>query len=76
VVDPSSVSDSPPNAASSRSAAPPNRLTVDVETAEFLGDTTRLYCRWADRQVVVRTPDVPDADRLDVGFDPAAATFF
>ncbi|MDS0298745.1 ABC transporter ATP-binding protein [Halogeometricum sp. S1BR25-6] len=56
--------------------SPPNRLTVDVETAEFLGDTTRLYCRWAGRRIVVRTPDVPDADRLDVEFEPAAATFF
>ncbi|SFR42097.1 ABC transporter ATP-binding protein [Halogeometricum limi] len=55
-------------------AATPNRLTVEVETTEFLGEATRLYCRWAGRRVVARRQTVPEADRLELGFEPAAAT--
>ncbi|ADQ67380.1 spermidine/putrescine ABC transporter ATPase component [Halogeometricum borinquense DSM 11551] len=52
-----------------------NRLTATVETTEFLGDVTRLHCRWAGRSVVVRVAAVPERDRLELGFDPGVATF-
>ena len=45
-----------------------NRLTVAVESAEFLGDATRLHCEWEGEPVTVRT----DRDRsgtVAVAFD-------
>ncbi|GAA0651542.1 ABC transporter ATP-binding protein [Salarchaeum japonicum] len=51
-----------------------NRLDIDVDTAEFLGETTRVYGTWNDRQVVVRLDDVPETDTLTLGFAPEDAT--
>ena len=51
-----------------------NRFTMTVETAEFLGETTRIYGRWNDRQIVVRLDDVPDRETIELGFSPDAAT--
>jgi len=48
-----------------------NRFEVAVETAEFLGETTRYYADWGDRTVVFRTPDPHGGDALTLGFDPA-----
>jgi len=50
-----------------------NRFSVDVETAEFLGETTRYYADWEGRTVVFRTPDSHDGRQLTLGFDPADA---
>ncbi|NHN46204.1 ABC transporter ATP-binding protein [Halostella sp. JP-L12] len=50
-----------------------NRLTAEVEYAEFLGEAVRVHATWNGRDLVVRLPDDPDADELTVGFDPAAA---
>ncbi|WP_313696065.1 ABC transporter ATP-binding protein [Halorarum halobium] len=47
-----------------------NRLSVAVESAEFLGEATRLHCDWAGTPLTVRT----DGDRsgtITVGFDAA-----
>jgi thiamine transport system ATP-binding protein len=30
-----------------------------------------VHATWQGREVVVRLPDVPDGDDLDLGFDPA-----
>ncbi|MFB6096950.1 MAG: ABC transporter ATP-binding protein [Haloferacaceae archaeon] len=49
-----------------------NRFPVDVESAEFLGATTRVHGTWAGREITMRT----DADlegTVTVGFDPADA---
>ncbi|QDX39987.1 ABC transporter ATP-binding protein [Salarchaeum sp. JOR-1] len=51
-----------------------NRLDIAVETAEFLGETTRVYGTWNDRQVVVRLDDVPETDTLTLGFEPESPT--
>ncbi|WP_232342946.1 ABC transporter ATP-binding protein [Halosimplex litoreum] len=56
-----------------RVGADTNRFEVAVETAEFLGETTRYYADWGDRTVVFRTPDPHDDDALTLGFDPADA---
>ncbi|SFR47285.1 thiamine transport system ATP-binding protein [Halogeometricum rufum] len=61
-------------ATASEGATAANRLAVEVETAEFLGDTTRLHCRWAGRTVVVKTGSVPEAARLELGFAPESVT--
>ncbi|QLH78550.1 ABC transporter ATP-binding protein [Halosimplex rubrum] len=50
-----------------------NRFEVAVDTAEFLGETTRYYADWGDRTVVFRTPDAHDGDALALGFDPGDA---
>ena len=50
-----------------------NRFEVAVDTAEFLGETTRYYAEWGDRTVVFRTPDAHGGDGLTLGFDPADA---
>ncbi|WP_276260810.1 ABC transporter ATP-binding protein [Haloglomus litoreum] len=50
----------------------PNRLTATVESAEFLGETTRVHLDWAGHDLLLRTPD-PVAGEVTVGFDPAAA---
>ena len=51
-----------------------NRFPVALDTAEYLGGTTRLYGEWAGREMILRLPEPPDDDVLTVGFDPAAAT--
>ncbi|WP_135363529.1 ABC transporter ATP-binding protein [Halosimplex halophilum] len=56
-----------------RVGADANRFEVAVDTAEFLGETTRYYADWGDRTVVFRTPDPHDGDALTLGFDPADA---
>jgi len=48
-----------------------NRLTVDVRYREFLGEVVRVHGDWNGRAVVVRLPDVPDDDRIVLGFDPS-----
>jgi len=50
-----------------------NRFTVAVDTAEYLGRTTRLYGSWAGEEVVLRLPEAA-ADEVTVGFDPGDAT--
>jgi thiamine transport system ATP-binding protein len=47
-----------------------NRLTAAVDTWEFLGESVRVHATWQGREVVVRLPDVPDGDKLALGFDP------
>jgi thiamine transport system ATP-binding protein len=51
----------------------PNRVTVAIESAEFLGGTTRLYGVWAGQEVVLRLPN-PTEERVTVGFAPGDAT--
>ncbi len=51
-----------------------NRFPVALETAEYLGGTTRLYGEWAGREIVLRLPEPPEDEALTVGFDPANAT--
>ncbi|MFW5917322.1 MAG: ABC transporter ATP-binding protein [Halorubrum sp.] len=46
-----------------------NRLLTTVESAEFLGETTRVTLDWEGRDLVVRTPD-PLSGEVAVGFDP------
>ena len=50
----------------------PNRFTGSVESAEFLGETTRVHLDWAGRELTVRTRAALDGD-VTVGFDPADA---
>ena len=47
-----------------------NRFDVAVDTAEFLGETTRYYADWGEQSIVFRTPDPHDTERLTLGFDP------
>jgi thiamine transport system ATP-binding protein len=47
-----------------------NRFDVTVDTAEFLGETTRYYADWGEQNIVFRTPDPHDTERLTLGFDP------
>ncbi|WP_226004836.1 ABC transporter ATP-binding protein [Natrinema salinisoli] len=47
-----------------------NRLTVRVETSEFLGETVRVNGRWNDRKIVLRLDEIPEGDELTVGFEP------
>ena len=49
-----------------------NRLEATVDSAEFLGDTTRVTLDWRGRDLVVRTRD-PLSGTVVVGFDPADA---
>ncbi len=46
-----------------------NRVTATVESAEFLGETTRVHLDWADHDLTVRTRDALDGD-VTLGFDP------
>jgi len=50
-----------------------NELTVDVSEWSFLGESVRVHADWGGREVVVRLPDVPERDRLALGFDPEDA---
>ncbi|MFB6235187.1 MAG: ABC transporter ATP-binding protein [Halopenitus sp.] len=49
-----------------------NALTATVESAEFLGETTRVHLDWQGRDLLVRTLD-PLEGEVTVGFDPADA---
>jgi thiamine transport system ATP-binding protein len=46
-----------------------SRLTGTVESAEFLGETTRVALSWAGRELTLRTR-TPLAGTVTVGFDP------
>ena len=48
------------------------QFTGTVESAEFLGETTRVHLEWAGRKLTVRTRDPLEGD-VDVGFDPGDA---
>ncbi|AEH35344.1 ABC transporter ATP-binding protein [Halopiger xanaduensis] len=51
-----------------------NRLSVTVETAEFLGEQVRVHGCWNDVPIVLRLADVPDeGSELTVGFAPEDA---
>ncbi|MGQ3412792.1 ABC transporter ATP-binding protein [Natrinema sp. LN54] len=50
-----------------------NRLTVSVETSEFLGETVRVNGRWNGTEIVLQRPSVPERDELTVGFAPEDA---
>jgi len=50
-----------------------NRLTLSVETSEFLGEGARTYGTWKGGEIVVRTGAVPAGEEIEVGFDPADA---
>ncbi|WP_276255089.1 ABC transporter ATP-binding protein [Halomontanus rarus] len=50
-----------------------NRLSVTVETSEFLGETVRVHGRWNGTPIVLRLAEPPDADELTVGFAPDGA---
>lgn len=49
-----------------------NRLTVAVETSEFLGESVRVHGRWSGSRVVLRLDDDP-GDEVTVGFEPGDA---
>ncbi len=49
-----------------------NGVRADVESAEFLGETTRVHLSWEGEELVVRTED-PLEGTVAVGFDPADA---
>ena len=49
-----------------------NAFTATVQSAEFLGETTRVHLEWADQEILLRTHD-PLEGEVTVGFDPAAA---
>ncbi|WP_193570243.1 MULTISPECIES: ABC transporter ATP-binding protein [Halorussus] len=51
----------------------PNGFEADVETVEFLGEAFRVHLDWDGRDVTLRTPERPSADRLSVGFAPEDA---
>ncbi len=48
-----------------------NRLPVAVENSEFLGETVRVTGQWNGRPIVLQLSEVPDADALEVGFEPS-----
>jgi len=52
-----------------------NRLTGPVESAEFLGETTRVHLDWGGQTLTVRTRE-PLEGSVTVGFDPADAHVF
>ncbi|MFP8957746.1 ABC transporter ATP-binding protein [Natrialbaceae archaeon A-CW3] len=49
-----------------------NPLTATVQSAEFLGETTRVHLEWEGREIVLRTQEPLSGD-VRVGFDPANA---
>ena len=51
-----------------------NRFPLALEPAEYLGGTTRLYGEWAGREIVLRLPEPPADDSIEVGFAPENAT--
>lgn len=52
---------------------PRNRIEGRIHDTEFLGETTRVRLRWADRHLVVALPGPPETETLAVGFDPEDA---
>ncbi|APX98197.1 ABC transporter ATP-binding protein [Natronorubrum daqingense] len=46
-----------------------NATTASVESAEFLGETTRVHLEWHGQELLVRTPDPLSGD-VAVGFAP------
>jgi len=50
-----------------------NAVEATVETVEFLGEAFRVHLDWRDRDVTLRAPERPQAERLRVGFDPENA---
>jgi thiamine transport system ATP-binding protein len=46
-----------------------NETTATVESAEFLGETTRVHLSWCGRELLVRTRDPLSGD-VSVGFEP------
>ena len=46
-----------------------NAIEATVETAEFLGETSRVHLDWGGRELLVRTPD-PLEGTVTVGFEP------
>ncbi|WP_408960007.1 ABC transporter ATP-binding protein [Natrinema sp. 74] len=50
-----------------------NRISVAVETSEFLGETVRVHGRWNGREITLRLADIPDGDELTIGFAPEDA---
>jgi len=49
-----------------------NALSATVESAEFLGESTRLHLDWAGRDLLLRVTD-PVTGAVTVGFEPADA---
>ncbi len=49
-----------------------NATTATVESAEFLGETTRVHLDWQGQELLVRTRD-PLSGEVLVGFDPEDA---
>ncbi|SDR16212.1 thiamine transport system ATP-binding protein [Natronobacterium texcoconense] len=49
-----------------------NATTATVESAEFLGQTTRVHLEWHGRELLVRTRD-PLSGEVAVGFEPEDA---
>ncbi|MFP8891198.1 ABC transporter ATP-binding protein [Natrialbaceae archaeon A-CW2] len=49
-----------------------NTFTGTVESAEFLGETTRVTLEWQDRSIRLRTTD-PLSGAVTVGFEPDGA---
>jgi len=49
-----------------------SQVTGTVESAEFLGETTRISLDWRGQGIVLRTPD-PLSGEVTVGFEPADA---
>ncbi len=48
-----------------------NTTTATVESAEFLGEQTRIHLEWHDRELLARQAD-PLSGTVTVGFDPDA----
>ncbi len=48
-----------------------NGLTATVTDWAFLGESVRVHAEWGGRELTVQLPDVPAADDLTLGFDPA-----
>ncbi len=51
---------------------PANRIKATVESAEFLGETTRVHLDWNGRELILRTTE-PITGTVEVGFAPADA---
>ncbi|WP_255192728.1 ABC transporter ATP-binding protein [Natronobeatus ordinarius] len=49
-----------------------NRLEATVESAEFLGETSRVHLAWCGRELLLRTLD-PLEGQVTVGFEPEDA---
>ncbi len=47
-----------------------NELTATVTDWAFLGESVRIHAEWNGREITVRLPDVPETERLTLGFEP------